>query len=105
MGLYDNIRSKTEDTQTSGPRTHQRGDLAPIPEMIGGPAADIHSAPFRGEETTTSFDNPRALPAVPPELAEAMEENELPDHGPARGAAILRKAVIQMLANAHKEGI
>lgn len=95
MGLYDNIRSKTEDTQTSGERVRQRGDLVPMPEMIGGPAADAVSVPFRDSVTITA-DNPRTLPVVPEEVVKAHEDM-MPDHGPARGASVLRQLVLKML--------
>jgi len=98
MGLYDNIRSKTEDTQTSGPRARQRGDLVPQPEMLGGPAADYPAVPFR-EDVTITADNPRTLPSIPKDLLDAIQaESDLPEHGPARGAAILRAAALKLLA-------
>lgn len=98
MGLYDNIRSKTEDTQTSGPRVHQRGDLVPMPEMIGGVAADAVSVPFR-EGVTIKAENERALPVVPERILRAHEQM-MPDHGPARGASVLRQAILKMLMKA-----
>ena len=97
MGLYDNIRSKTEDTQTSGPREHQRGVLSPMPEMLGGPAADYPAVPFR-EQVSITADNPRTLPVVlDDDILRAGEEN-LPSHGPTRGSAILREAALKLLA-------
>jgi hypothetical protein len=96
MGLYENIRSKTEDTQTSGSRVHQRGDLVPMPEMLGGPAVDYPSVPFR-EPASITADNPRTLPVVlDDDILRAGEEN-LPAHGPGRGTAILREAALKML--------
>lgn len=99
MGLYDNIRSKTEDTRTSGPRARERADLVPQTEMLGGPAADYPAVPFR-EETAIKNENPRTLPSIPEEVLRAIEaehEEDLPAHGPARGAAILRRAALKML--------
>ena len=101
MGLYDNIRSKTEDTQTSGERAHQRGNLVPMPEMLGGPAVDYPAVPFR-EQVSITADNPRTLPIMLSDNALQADENKLPGHGPARGAAILREAALKMLMKATK---
>ena len=102
MGLYDNIRSKTEDTQTSGERVHQRGDLVPMPEMLGGPAVDYPASPFR-EQVSITADNPRTIPTLLSDNALQADEDRLPGHGPARGAAILREAALKMLMKATRE--
>jgi len=66
--------------------------------MLGGPAVDYPAVPFR-ENVAITADNPRALPVVPREIMEAIhEEPDLPEHGPGRGAAILRSAALKMLA-------